>query len=505
MATSLEATYEKLCENAREVKLLESLEELLCWDEQTMMPAAGADYRADQLAYLAGQGHQRRTDPQVGEYLAELADSPLAADPYSDAGANIRLLNRDYEKQAKLPQDLVEELARAGSQGQHAWRQARTANDFLLFRPKLERLVELKREEAAAVGFTDTPYDPLLDDYEPEAVTSQVQKVLNDLRDALVPLVQQIVECPRQAPREIVERRYPVEAQREFGLQVVKAIGFDLDRGRIDVSAHPFCAMLGPGDVRLTTRYRENNFADSFFAVVHEAGHGIYDQGLPHQHFGLPIGTDVSTGVHESQSGMWENMVALSRPFWEHFYPQAQQSFPEALTEVSLDEFFWAVNALRPSHLRLDADEATYNLHILIRFELEVDLIEDRLQVADLVDAWNERYRHYLNIDVPSDAEGVMQDVHWSEGLFGYFPTYSLGNLYAAQFFAQAKRDIPDLDEQFRRGEFAPLKNWLHERIHQHGRRYSSNELLERVTGSPLSHEALLAHLSDKYGELYRL
>ena len=505
MSTSPEATYEKLCENAREVKLLESLEELLCWDEQTQLPDAGAEYRAEQVAYLAGLGHQRKTDPRVGEFLAELVDSPLAADPYSDAGANIRLLKRDYEKRAKLPQELVEEIARAGSQGQHTWKQARLAKDFSLFRPKLERLVELKREESQVIGFADTPYDPLLDDYEPEAKTSDVQQVLNGLRDALVPLVRQIVQCPRQAPREIVQRSYPVESQREFGLQVVKAIGFDPDRGRVDVSAHPFCAMLGPGDVRLTTRYQENNFADSFFAVVHEAGHGIYDQGLPQQHFGLPIGSDVSTGVHESQSGTWENMVALSRPFWEHFFPLAQQSFPGALNDVSVDEFYWAVNALRPSHLRLDADEATYNLHILIRFELEVDLIENRLQVADLVEAWNEKYRHYLDVEAPNDAEGVMQDVHWSEGLFGYFPVYSLGNLYAAQFFAQAKQDIPALDDQFCRGEFEPLKNWLHEHIHQHGRRYSSTELLRRVTGSPLSHEALMAHLSGKYGELYGL
>ena len=497
--------YEKLCDNAREVRMLESLEELLCWDEQTHLPEAGGEYRAEQVAYVAGLMHKKQTDPQVADWLAELADSSLAADPFSDTGANIRLLKRDFDKRSKLPQSLVEELARAGVLGQQAWQQARKQNDFSMFQPQLERIIELKRREAAAVGFDATAYDPLLDDYEPGEKTADVKRVLNELREALVPLVQAIVDSPREAPREILQRSFPIDAQREFGLQAVKAIGFDMSEGRLDESVHPFCAMLGPRDIRLTTRYQENDFGDAFFSTLHEAGHGIYDQGLPGDHFGLPIGQYLSMAIHESQSRMWENQVGLGRPFWEHFFPIAQQLFPESLGDVSLADFFWAANEVRPSLIRVDADEVTYNLHILIRFELEVVLLEDQLAVADLPAAWNDKYREYLGIDVPSDTEGVLQDVHWSEGLFGYFPTYSLGNLYAAQFFAQARRDLPDLDDHFRRGEFEPLRQWLREQIHSHGRRYSPGELVERVTGKPLSQAALMEHLTDKFGELYGL
>lgn len=505
MPTTHDNTYQRLCDHAREVKLLASIGDLLDWDEQTQLPPAGGDYRAEQAAYLAGLAHQKQTDPRAGEFLAELADSPLAADPHSDSGANIRLLRRDFEKQAKLPQELVEEIARATTLGQQTWIEARKDNDFARFQPLLEKILHLRRQEAAAVGYDTTPYDPLLDDYEQGEQTSNVASVLDGLRDALIPLVKAIADCGREAPVDIVQRAYPIDVQQSFGKAVAEKIGFDLQAGRIDKSVHPFCTGLGPGDVRLTTRFDKNNFCDAFFSTLHEAGHGIYDQGLPREHYGLPIGTDVSMGVHESQSRMWENQVALSQPFWEHFYPQAQKLFPNALSDVSLDEFHWAVNDVRPSLIRVDADEVTYNLHILIRFELELALIEDRLPVADLPGAWNEKYRHYLGIDVPTDTEGVLQDVHWSAGLFGYFPTYSLGNLYAAQFFDQARDDLGDLDDQFRRGEFQPLREWLQSHIHRQGRRYSPAELVERVTGKPLSHEALMRHLNGKFGELYGL
>ena len=504
MPSDHQQTYDKLCETAREVQLLETIEAILDWDERTQMPEAGGAYRAEQVSYLAGLAHRKRTDPQVGEYLAELADSPLAADPHSDTGANIRLLKRDYDKRSRLPQDLVEALARAAAVGQQTWVEARKENNFQEFQPQLEKILTLKRQEAAAVGYDTTPYDPLLDDYEQGESTANVTQVLEGLRDALVPLVQGIADSGRVAPVEILQREFAIDAQGEFGRYVTEAIGFDFGAGRLDVTVHPFCTGLGPGDVRLTTRYDSHNFSDAFFSTLHEAGHGIYDQGLPREHYGLPIGQDVSMGIHESQSRMWENQVGLSRPFWDHFYPQAQSRF-SALADVPLDDFYWAANDVRPSLIRVDADEVTYNLHILIRFELEKALIEDRLPVAELPAAWNEKYKQYLGIDVPTDTEGVLQDVHWSAALFGYFPTYSLGNLYAAQFFAHAEQDLGDLDEQFRRGEFQPLREWLREHIHRHGRRYSPAELVERVTGKPLSHEALMTHLTGKFGELYGL
>jgi carboxypeptidase Taq len=505
VAGTLEHAYRQLCDLAREVRLIETIEHLLDWDERTQLPPAGGAYRADQMAYVVGLHHRKQTDPRVGGWLSELADSPLAADPCSDSGAVIRLLQRDYDKKVRLPQKLVEELARTSVLSQQTWVEARRDNDFSRFRPHLEKIIKLKRQEAAAVGYTETPYDPLLDDFEPGEVTAHVTRVLGALREALAPLVQAIAASPRRPDVSLLAREYPLDAQEAFGRKLAAAIGFDFRGGRLDQSVHPFCAGLGPGDVRLTTRYQRHDFGDAFYSILHEAGHGIYDQGLPPEHFGLPIGQYVSSGIHESQSRLWENLVARSRPFWEHAFPLAQAAFPGALGDVKLDDFHAAINEVRPSLIRVDADEVTYNLHILVRFELELALIEGRLQAADLPGAWNEKYEHYLGVTPPSDTAGVLQDVHWSAALFGYFPSYALGNLYAAQFFAQARQDLGDLDAQFRRGDFATLREWLRTNIHQHGRRYSAAELAQRVTGQALSHGALMDHLSAKFGELYGL
>ena len=505
MTRSTEETYKKLCQAVQEATMIGRIQHLLEWDEHTKMPKAGGAYRADQTAYLAGLVHQKQTAPEIGDWLAELAESELAADPRSDTGSNLYHLQRDYEKKTKLPQTLVEQLTRACTVGQQVWIEARQTDDFKRFQPNLEEIFGLKREEAAALGYDASPYDPLLDEYEPGETTDNVARVLSELRDALVPLVQAIADSDQRPEVSILERSYPVDVQESFGTQVAKQLGFDFEAGRLDETAHPFCTGLGPGDVRITTRYDEHAFSDAFFSILHEAGHGMYDQGLPREHYGLPIGEDVSLGIHESQSRMWENQVGRSRAFWGHFYAAAQKAFPAALGDVELNKFYDAINDVRPSLIRVEADEVTYNLHILIRFELEQALIEDQLQVADLPTAWNEKYEHYLGITPPNNADGVLQDVHWSAGLIGYFPTYALGNLYAAQFFDQAKQDISGLEDQFRQGEFSSLLTWLRENIHQHGRRYSSSELVERVTGSPLQHDALIGQLQEKYGEIYGL
>jgi len=495
--------YEPLCEYARETALLQSVQAVLEWDQRTKMPPAAGQYRAEQVTYLAGSVHRRRTDPRLGDWLAELAGSPLAVDPHSDAGATIRQIQREYDKLVKVPQKLVEELSRLSILGQQAWVEARQEDNFAGLQPWLEKIVRLKREQAAAIGFDACPYDPLLDDYEPGESTEHVARVLDALRQGLVPLVAAISECERRPKSEILARHYSVADQEAFGKQAAQAIGFDFQRGRLDVTHHPFCCGLGPDDCRITTRYDEQFFSTAFFGTLHEAGHGIYEQGLRSDQYGLPPGTYVSLGIHESQSRLWENFVGRSRDFWQHFFPQAQRRFGPALGDVTLDEFCFAINDVRPSLIRVEADEATYNLHIIIRFELEQALIRDDLTVSELPAAWNEKYQEYLGIEPPDHADGVLQDVHWSAALFGYFPTYSLGNLYAAQFFAQAEHDIGPLSEQFQQGDFQPILEWLRTHIHQPGQCYTASELVEKVTGKPLSHEPVLEYLRSKFERLF--
>ncbi len=495
--------FNELCQLAREAALLESVEALLNWDERTYMPEKAGPYRAEQITYLAGQIHKLRTNPRLGDLLGELKSSELAQDPHSDAGTTIRQLARDYEKRCKLPPKLVEELARAAVLGQQAWVEARKHNDFKSFAPHLKNLFELKRQQAEALGYEESPYDALLDDFEPDAKTSAVKKVLADLREELVPLVQAIAASSKKPRKEILQRTYPTTTQALFGTAAAKAIGFDFTSGRLDITHHPFCSGMGPNDCRITTRYHENFFPSAFFGILHEAGHGIYDQGLRSEQFGLPPGTYLSLGIHESQSRMWENLVGRSRPFWEHFYPQLQRDFLQAVGHEPLDDFYFAINTVEPSLIRVEADEATYNLHIIVRFELEQALIGGDLKVDDLSGAWREKYKHYLGIEPPNDADGVLQDVHWSAALIGYFPTYSLGNLYSSQFYEQADQDLGGLSAMFAKGEFLPLREWLRTNIHERGQCYSAAELVQLVTGKPLSHAPLMRHLKGKFGGLY--
>ncbi len=499
------ATYDRLCNHFREVGYLASAQSLLGYDERTKLPPAGADYRAEQMSYLAGLIHQRETAAEVGEWLAELADSPLAADPHSDTGADIVNLRRDYDRKTKLPQALVEELAKLAVLGQQVWAEARKANDFARFRPILERTIELKRQQADAIGHDGTRYDALLDEYEPGARTAEIAVVLNGLRDQLVPLVAAIAASRRRPKLDVLKGRVPTAVQDAFGRQTAAAFGYEFHAGGLEVTHHPFCSTHGPRDVRLTTRYDEQFFPGALFSTLHEAGHGIYEQGLRADRYGLPTGQAVSLGIHESQSRMWENLVGRSRAFWERFFPIARDAFGQPLAGVSLDDFYFAINDVRPSLIRTESDEATYNLHILVRFELEQALLNDELRVADLPAAWHAKYREYLGLQSPTDSDGVLQDVHWSGGAFGYFPTYSLGNLYAAQLFEKAADDLGDLAAMFRRGEFVPLRDWLRQNVHREGRRYPAAELARRITGQPLSHDALLRHLRRKFSPLYDL
>lgn len=501
----MDRLWNQLIAQQREIALLGSIQSVLAWDERTGMPARGADWRAEQLAYLAGRTHAMRTASEVGAWLDQLAAANPHEDPYSDRGTTLRRLKHDFDKQRKVPQRLVEELGRAEVLGQQAWVEARRAHDFAAFLPFLETNLRLRREWADAVGWQECRYDALLDDYEPGETTARVKKVLGELREALVPLISAIAESPSKPDESCLHGDFPLDRQRALGERVAAAIGFDFTRGRLDETDHPFCTEAGPHDHRILTRYDASQFSQAFYGTLHEAGHGIYDQGLRPDQYGLPPGTFISLGIHESQSRLWENLVGRSRAFWEFFYPEVQAAFPAALQGVELDAFYRAVNAVRPSLIRVEADEATYNLHIIIRFELEEALVRGDLLARDLPGAWNEKYQKYLGLTPPHDGEGVLQDVHWSAALFGYFPTYALGNLYAAHFFEAAARDLGDLDAMLRRGEFESLRNWMGKAIHQQGRRYDAPELLRRVGHESLSPAPLLTYLKRKLGPIYRL
>lgn len=500
----MQEQYEELCTVVRQDQYLESALHLLEWDQQTKLPPAGGSYRADQVTFLAGELHQRKTSERRGELLNSLLDSELATDPNSDSGATIRVLKREYDKKARLPHKLVEQLARAAAVGQQVWIEARKDDDFAKFAPNLEEIFRLKREEAEAVGYANEPYDALLDDYEPGAKTEEVAGVLDGLKNDLVPLLQEIAGSSTQVNTDVLRREFPIDQQDKFCRLASEKIGFDYSRGRLDVTHHPFCTELGPDDVRMTTRFDPNFFSSAFFGTLHEAGHGIYEQGLRADQYGLPSGKYCSLGIHESQSRLWENLVGRSRSFWDHFYEPAQQHFT-ALADVGVEDFYGPINAVGPSLIRVEADEATYNLHIIIRFELERELLNGDLQTSVLPEAWNSKYEQYLGVSSDSDADGVLQDIHWSAGLVGYFATYSLGNLYASQFFDRAQAELGDLDKLFAAGNFGPLKDWLNINVHQKGNCFPGEELGKLVAGEPLSHQPLIAHLRKKLQPIYQL
>jgi carboxypeptidase Taq len=503
MLRTPEQAYAELLRRAREAAVLGSCASLLGWDERTLMPTQGANHRAEQMALLARLGHEMMTAPVLGDLLGEIEQSALVRDPDSAAAANVRELRRTYSRAVKMPRELVEELARVCSRAQQVWQEARAKNDFASFKPWLEMIVGLKIQEAQAVGYQGVPYDALLDEYEPGVTTAEVTHVFAALRDELTPLVAGITGSPRRPRTDVLHREFVIDRQKLFGQSAAAAVGFDFDAGRLDVTTHPFCSGIGPGDCRITTRYNARHFNEAFFGILHEVGHGLYEQNLPAEHFGTPLGTAASLGIHESQSRLWENQVGRSRPFWEHFFPRARQMFTETLRDVTLDEFYFAINEVRLSFIRVEADEATYNMHIILRFELEQALVNGDLKAGDVPGVWNEKFKRSFGLTPANDAEGCLQDIHWSGGGIGYFPTYTLGNLYAAQFMDQARRDLSGLEDDFRRGEFGRLKDWLNSKVYRMGQRYRANVLCEHITGRPLSHKPLLTYLRGKYEPLY--
>lgn len=478
---------------------------LLGWDQETMMPPGGAPGRARQRATLEALAHERLTRPRMGELLEALA-GPAAEgrlDPVD--AASVRVLRRDYDRAVKLPTELVRALAQTTSEAVEVWRRARADSRFGDFAPILGRIVDLKRREAEYLGYEKHPYDALLDAYEPEMTVAQLDPLFDGLRAATVELLGRLRTAPRQPDRSVLERGYDEAAQWSFGQEMLRAIGFDFEAGRIDRSTHPFAQGMGPGDVRLTTRLSPGDLAMGLFGSLHEGGHGLYEQGFGPEVAETAAGTYISLGIHESQSRLWENLVGRGLPFWRFAYPRLQACFAEQLRDVPLETFVAAVNRVEPSLIRVEADEVTYNLHIILRYEIERRLLSGELPVADLPATWRELSREYLGLTPPDDRTGVLQDTHWALGYLGYFPTYTLGTLYAAQLWAAIVRDLPDLDEQIAHGEFAPLLGWLRERIHRPGRRYGPVELIERATGAPPQPDHLVRYLNDKFGALYGL
>ncbi|MGE3166126.1 MAG: carboxypeptidase M32 [Planctomycetota bacterium] len=472
---------------------------LLGWDQETMMPPAGTPSRAAAIGDLTEVVHRMATAPELGDQLAA-AEAVCRTGEDLDAKALCREVRRDYDRACKVPPELAEEIARTASEAQSKWAAARAQDDFESFRPYLEKLLVLKRREAEAIGSgwatggTPSAYDVMLDEYEPGFTAVHVQGLVDQVKPWLVELVAHYAPISARTPA--LAGPFDVERQRKFGLEVIRRMGFDFERGRLDLSTHPFCSGISPRDVRLTARY-DNSTIESLFTLVHEAGHGLYEQGLDWNWEGTPLAAAVSLGIHESQSRMWENIVARGRPFWTFFLPQLQAEFPH-LQGLGLGALLRAVNRVQPSLIRVEADEVTYNLHVMLRFELERQLVAGEVAVADLPGIWKERMRADLGLVPPTDREGVLQDIHWSFGAFGYFPTYFLGNLFAAQIYAAAQRELPGLEDGIAAGELTPLREWLRAGIHVHGARYSADELCQRVTGARLDPGVFRSYLEGK-------
>ncbi len=479
---------------------------VLGWDQQVNMPPGGAAARAEQLATLSRITHEMFVSDGTGRLLEEAEAEVKDADYDSDEAALVRVVRHDYDLATRVPTSLVEELARTTTQAHEVWAKARAENDFPAFVPTLEKILDLKRQEAEALGYTDRMYDALLDQYEPHMKTADVERLFDELREELVPFVAQIFDNLDAVDDSPVKQSYDIDKQAEFGLKVIKQIGYDLERGRQDKSVHPFTTEFSINDVRITTRYDEDWMPSALFGSIHEAGHALYEQGSDPALESTFLAGGTSLGVHESQSRLWENIVGRSRAFWGVFYEDLQALFPQQLGAVDVESFYKAINAVSRSQIRVEADEVTYNLHIMMRFELEKDLLEGRLAVPDLRDAWNAKMESYLGITPEDDGKhGVLQDVHWSSGLVGYFPTYSLGNFLSVQYWDKAIQDVPSIPDDIAKGDFSSLLDWLRENIHRHGRKYWPAELTERVTGEPIQVRSFMRYLKDKYTDIYGL
>jgi carboxypeptidase Taq len=489
----------ELRRRAREISDLNGIGGLLLWDQNTMMPPGGASARADQFEALERIQHDRLTDPGLAKLLDALEPWAASVDPDSDDAGLIRVLRRDHHKAVQVPTELAAQISSADAHAQQAWLEAREKRDFNRFAPALERVLELQQRYIAcfdAGGEYEHPYDVLLDDYEPGLTTEELQGLFGHLQGELVPLVSAAAVTGDDGP--LFPGRFPAEGQHRMADELLQALGYKPEFWRLDASVHPFARSMAPTDVRLTTRWEEDDLAMAFYSCLHEFGHGLYEAQFEPRHYRTTLAEATGLGVHESQSRLWENLVGRSRPFCEWVLPLLRRCFDGSFGALDAGDLYRAVNRVRLSLIRIEADETTYNLHIALRFELEVALVEGRLSVADLPDAWDEATHRLLGLEVPNLIEGVLQDIHWGAGMIGYFPTYTIGNLMAAQLWRALAADLPDIDDRMAAGDFAPLREWLRENIHRHGRKFESRELLRRATGEELSVEPWLGYLEGK-------
>ena len=484
--------YETLKNRLGEIHDVVKAASLLSWDQQVLMPSHGADVRADQLGTLGKLSHELFVSDEIGSLLDELRPYEESLDPDSNEASLIRVARSDREKLVRVPPDLSAEITRVGAQAFGVWVGARAESDYDSFRPWLERLVELKHRYVECYPPADELYDTLLDDYERGMKAAEVRAIFDRLKEALIPLV----EAAASSATPHIQGHFPADIQRRLSLEIVKRFGFDEAGWRLDEAPHPFAQSLGTQDIRITTREPEDSL-DGLFATMHECGHGLYENGVDPALERTLLARGASLGLHESQSRLWENLVGRSRPFWSCFYPRVQETFPDQLGSVDEETWFRSINDVRPGLIRIEADEASYNLHIIMRFELE-QRIMDGLDLHQLPDLWNEAMAQYLGVDVPDDALGVLQDVHWSRGGFGYFPTYSLGNVISVQIWERLREDVDDVDEQIARGDFSAIREWLREHLHRSGRKFTPRETLERAVGGPIDPEPYLAYLQGK-------
>jgi carboxypeptidase Taq len=472
---------------------------------QTQIPPGAMESRARQLGTLRKLIHQMFTAAETGQQIDAAAKALNGASFDSVDASLVRVARRDYEREKKLPEDLAVALTREAALAHEVWVKARAENNFKGFAPALKKMVELKQRAAECYGYTDHIYDALLDEYEPGLKTADVAAMFKELRKDLVPLVAAIRERVNSVDDSVLHQDYDEGKQQEFAEMVVRKYGYDFNRGRQDRAVHPFCTSFSRDDVRITTRFDPKWLNPAFFGTLHEAGHGMYEQGVAEELEGTLLCNGTSLGVHESQSRLWENVVGRSRGFWTHFFPQLQAYFPKQLGSVDLETFYRAINRVQPSFIRVEADEATYNLHIMLRFELETDLLAGTLKVDELPDAWNEKFQGYLGVVPETDSLGVLQDIHWSAGLIGYFATYSIGNLLSVQLYDKAVEQHPSIPAEIGRGEFGTLLTWMRENVHKHGRKYEPQDLVKRATGEPLQSRSYMRYLKTKFGEIYGL
>lgn len=488
-----------------EVEDLENASSLLGWDQHTYMPPRGARARSGQLATLDKIAHEKFTTDEIGHLLDVLQDDAAALDYDSDEASLIRVTRRDYDKARRVPAALIEELSRTASLALESWTRARAESNFKLFQPDLEKIIELEISLANHLGYAERLYDALLDEYEPLMTTQQVAGIFENLKQVLIPLSHAIARKTDEVDGAFLHREFDEQKQWDFGVQVIQRMGFDFKRGRLDKSIHPFTNSFGLGDTRITSRVDKRYMPAALFGMIHETGHALYDMGYRPALERTPLAGGASLGAHESQSRLWENVVGLSRGFWTYYFPKLREIFPDQLADQDVESFYRAINTVMPSFIRVEADEVTYCLHIMLRFELENDLVERKLKVADLPEAWNAKMKEYLGIVPPNDAEGCLQDIHWSVGSVGYFPTYALGTVFSFQLFEQAVHDVPSLPQQIEQGEFGGLLQWLRTNLHQHGRKFTLDELAKKITGRPLQTDPFLQHLKRKYGEIYNI